>query len=144
MRHATLFGCSTAHLPVAERRHIDHLIAVAPRGADGRVEVGHPDLVIEPYAYGFFVHTCVVGCGGEAPDISPEFWAILKAAFDRDASWVLRSEEHTSELQSLMRISYAVFCLKKQNKKHNKSTSHNQNKTYYIKLDTSNTPELLQ
>src|SRR3546814_3558797 len=28
----------------------------------------------------------------------------------------MRSEEHTSELQSLMRISYAVFCLKKQNK----------------------------
>src|SRR3546814_7926533 len=28
---------------------------------------------------------------------------------------VLRSEEHTSELQSLMRISYAVFCLKKKN-----------------------------
>src|SRR3546814_10885072 len=27
-----------------------------------------------------------------------------------------RSEEHTSELQSLMRISYAVFCLKKKNK----------------------------
>src|SRR3546814_1467690 len=27
--------------------------------------------------------------------------------------WRLRSEEHTSELQSLMRISYAVFCLKK-------------------------------
>src|SRR3546814_3934883 len=33
-----------------------------------------------------------------------------------DASCILRSEEHTSELQSLMRISYAVFCLKK--KKH--------------------------
>src|SRR3546814_19285847 len=30
----------------------------------------------------------------------------------------LRSEEHTSELQSLMRISYAVFCLKKKNKQH--------------------------
>src|SRR3546814_8912487 len=30
-----------------------------------------------------------------------------------------RSEEHTSELQSLMRISYAVFCLKKQNITHN-------------------------
>src|SRR3546814_1373460 len=29
----------------------------------------------------------------------------------------LRSEEHTSELQSLMRISYAVFCLKKKNKR---------------------------
>src|SRR3546814_1541555 len=33
-----------------------------------------------------------------------------------------RSEEHTSELQSLMRISYAVFCLKK--KKNNKTTNH--------------------
>src|SRR3546814_9463793 len=29
-----------------------------------------------------------------------------------------RSEEHTSELQSLMRISYAVFCLKKKNQQH--------------------------
>src|SRR3546814_2473824 len=32
-----------------------------------------------------------------------------------------RSEEHTSELQSLMRISYAVFCLKKKTKIHHKS-----------------------
>src|SRR3546814_4988889 len=32
----------------------------------------------------------------------------------------VRSEEHTSELQSLMRISYAVFCLKKKNNKNNK------------------------
>src|SRR3546814_7813949 len=32
--------------------------------------------------------------------------------------YVTRSEEHTSELQSLMRISYAVFCLKKQNTQH--------------------------
>src|SRR3546814_5429873 len=32
------------------------------------------------------------------------------------ASIFTRSEEHTSELQSLMRISYAVFCLKKKNK----------------------------
>src|SRR3546814_6441152 len=30
---------------------------------------------------------------------------------------VIRSEEHTSELQSLMRISYAVFCLKKKNRR---------------------------
>src|SRR3546814_7167191 len=33
-----------------------------------------------------------------------------------------RSEEHTSELQSLMRISYAVFCLKKKKIKHNNCT----------------------
>src|SRR3546814_4772588 len=43
-----------------------------------------------------------------------------------------RSEEHTSELQSLMRISYAVFCLKKK-KKNNKRTyttsGHNTNHT---------------
>src|SRR3546814_8856737 len=35
-----------------------------------------------------------------------------------------RSEEHTSELQSLMRISYAVFCLKKKKKKARKSHSY--------------------
>src|SRR3546814_10141085 len=35
---------------------------------------------------------------------------------------VKRSEEHTSELQSLMRISYAVFCLKKKNTKRPKTT----------------------
>src|SRR3546814_5433821 len=35
-----------------------------------------------------------------------------------------RSEEHTSELQSLMRISYAVFCLKKQNTTNNQHTSY--------------------
>src|SRR3546814_10106073 len=40
-----------------------------------------------------------------------------------------RSEEHTSELQSLMRISYAVFCLKKK-KKQNKVTQ-TQNKSMY-------------
>src|SRR3546814_2820438 len=43
------------------------------------------------------------------------------AAFDRlplstTFANTTRSEEHTSELQSLMRISYAVFCLKKKNK----------------------------
>src|SRR3546814_2258776 len=40
-----------------------------------------------------------------------------------------RSEEHTSELQSLMRISYAVFCLKKKNKKKTeKKTNKNKHK----------------
>src|SRR3546814_2554834 len=35
----------------------------------------------------------------------------------RWSGWLSRSEEHTSELQSLMRISYAVFCLKKKTQK---------------------------
>src|SRR3546814_10312250 len=39
---------------------------------------------------------------------------LLLAVADRDDLAHHRSEEHTSELQSLMRISYAVFCLKKQ------------------------------
>src|SRR3546814_1780715 len=54
--------------------------------------------------------------------------ALLKLAVDAgfdvsQAAFVtayLRSEEHTSELQSLMRISYAVFCLKKKKKPHMK------------------------
>src|SRR3546814_1314181 len=40
-----------------------------------------------------------------------------------------RSEEHTSELQSLMRISYAVFCLKKKNKNHTQDTKGNSTHT---------------
>src|SRR3546814_7545522 len=39
----------------------------------------------------------------------------------------LRSEEHTSELQSLMRISYAVFCLKKKKKKHTRQLDKENN-----------------
>src|SRR3546814_5701555 len=40
------------------------------------------------------------------------------AARPRGDACLARSEEHTSELQSLMRISYAVFCLKKKKKTH--------------------------
>src|SRR3546814_6725964 len=46
---------------------------------------------------------------------------------------VVRSEEHTSELQSLMRISYAVFCLKKKKKqKHIEYRLHNTDTRRYI------------
>src|SRR3546814_6225189 len=40
-------------------------------------------------------------------------------------AWLGRSEEHTSELQSLMRISYAVFCLKKKKKKEQRQVNNN-------------------
>src|SRR3546814_1537576 len=46
---------------------------------------------------------------------SPSYAALLHWFCDRGAL-SFRSEEHTSELQSLMRISYAVFCLKKKKK----------------------------
>src|SRR3546814_10706175 len=86
----------------------------------------------DPAAHGDAVHE-----GGDGLWISEEqmveaifgveeearFLAVLRAAF-REHADVARSEEHTSELQSLMRISYAVCCLKKEQKQ---NTSHNKN-----------------
>src|SRR3546814_10522477 len=43
---------------------------------------------------------------------------VVKPAYERVIAFAERSEEHTSELQSLMRISYAVFCLKKKKDPH--------------------------
>src|SRR3546814_1067557 len=71
--------------------------------------------------------------------------SIEAAGFDPD-HLPQRSEEHTSELQSLMRISYAVFCLKKKNKKQNKQTDYKHGKqkvdnhyyNYHMKLNSLN------
>src|SRR3546814_2909594 len=59
---------------------------------------------------------------GESVDVISDRGAIAGIAHADEALRpgsvsMSRSEEHTSELQSLMRISYAVFCLKKKNKK---------------------------
>src|SRR3546814_7973486 len=48
-----------------------------------------------------------------------------------------RSEEHTSELQSLMRISYAVFCLKKK-KNMNTTDTHTQERTIHYRMTKQN------
>src|SRR3546814_2624258 len=64
--------------------------------ADGTVDglrIDHIDGLADPKGY-----LCALRDAGDAPYVVVE-----------------RSEEHTSELQSLMRISYAVFCLKKKN-----------------------------
>src|SRR3546814_5959027 len=57
---------------------------------------------------------------GSCPDRAAGLLLNLSLAYggacSRRAALMPRSEEHTSELQSLMRISYAVFCLKKKNK----------------------------
>src|SRR3546814_3433060 len=56
--------------------------------------------------------------GGLPIDIQPlASWKLGTPIAMRDG---IRSEEHTSELQSLMRISYAVFCLKKKTTTHRK------------------------
>src|SRR3546814_5696918 len=62
------------------------------------------------------------GVRREEPQKSPESRTIPGLAFRmverKGIEPSTRSEEHTSELQSLMRISYAVFCLKKKNINH--------------------------
>src|SRR3546814_2597399 len=76
--------------------------------------------------------------GGEvAREPAPETAARAVAADDLDPDRHLRSEEHTSELQSLMRISYAVFCLKKKNINTIK-TKHHRKYTHTINHEKSN------
>src|SRR3546814_7077374 len=53
--------------------------------------------------------------------VEVEVAAAVAVALHQAEAARVRSEEHTSELQSLMRISYAVFCLKKKKKPNNNS-----------------------
>src|SRR3546814_4786026 len=59
--------------------------------------------------------------GGEGHNLQEHSVVLIRGGRVKDLPGVRyhRSEEHTSELQSLMRISYAVFCLKKKNVRHN-------------------------
>src|SRR3546814_5702113 len=94
-------------------------------GAAG-LYIGHIKnlLVSSPGKAGFQLvpdrRACPVA-SSQKPCLAHLFQALGIACRDRYAI-VLRSEEHTSELQSLMRISYAVFCLKK--KKNNNTLKH--------------------
>src|SRR3546814_7634074 len=58
--------------------------------------------------------------------------AILRTLPMVEKYGMMRSEEHTSELQSLMRISYAVFCLKKKKNKTNKTNYISSSRTQHI------------
>src|SRR3546814_4764186 len=72
--------------------------------------------------------TCTSRSGPRKTGIASAPSLVSAANWATAASIVRRSEEHTSELQSLMRISYAVFCLKK--KTENRRTEDH---TYEIK-----------
>src|SRR3546814_1005708 len=65
--------------------------------------------------YWFIVETSVTSSPwhGKTKITPPHIHGVIGAASDELEAVEERSEEHTSELQSLMRISYAVFCLKK-------------------------------
>src|SRR3546814_5327988 len=64
---------------------------------------------------GMTYHFCSAGCRSKFVS-DPERYLGPPAPQADVPPGTIRSEEHTSELQSLMRISYAVFCLKKKNK----------------------------
>src|SRR3546814_8083292 len=69
---------------------------------------------------------------GETPEVNAFDQQLLNEREGQElrstaASLSFRSEEHTSELQSLMRISYAVFCLKKKRRQNSKTTINNNN-----------------
>src|SRR3546814_8235310 len=71
------------------------------------------DIIIEAAARSFLHHQVrsMIGC---LTLVGHGKWSARDLKDALDAADRNRSEEHTSELQSLMRISYAVFCLKKQ------------------------------
>src|SRR3546814_1575358 len=105
------------------------MIASAEIGPDGEVRFSRPlgdQRFLEPYSGLYWQVTAPEAepfrsrslwdraiNTDEAP-VSEELYAHDTYEFPQEPLRVLqRSEEHTSELQSLMRISYAVFCLKK-------------------------------
>src|SRR3546814_525297 len=104
-------------LPDTSSSQLDNLVGTDPAGYAG-LEDGvdwHWDRI-----FAGAVLTTLLGVGAElaAPENRQGGDRVVIAGRDSVQDSVnQRSEEHTSELQSLMRISYAVFCLKKKKKK---------------------------
>src|SRR3546814_4460034 len=73
-----------------------------------------------------YIDDCLAGkTGPQGKDYNMRWIASMVADVHRILTrGGIRSEEHTSELQSLMRSSYAVFCLKKKNKTHKIQTNN--------------------
>src|SRR3546814_6221678 len=102
-----------ATVPDRHLQRIDHQLGadvVRDRPAhDAAAEAVDDDREVQPPL------TCAVL--GHVGDVEPVWGIGAEVPLDQVLRWCRgRSEEHTSELQSLMRISYAVFCLKKKNK----------------------------
>src|SRR3546814_4865878 len=89
LRHLRAGGCQIPVLILTARDGLEDRVAGLDAGAD--------DYVTKPF---------------ELPELAARVRAFARRRAGQ-AQPFLRSEEHTSELQSLMRISYAVFCLKK-------------------------------
>src|SRR3546814_5418955 len=86
----------------------------------------HPALYIEEHGLPAALHVNVEAVDGDAVALfTCSDQRLTALCRHREQHRIARSEEHTSELQSLMRISYAVFCLKK------KKTQQTKNITIY-------------
>src|SRR3546814_1545994 len=92
------------------------------------------ELTLEPLCHACWYYLMLaqknkeqVGKGPESQIITVDTWSSEKPLWHekRYKAIAKRSEEHTSELQSLMRNSYAVFCLKKKKKCHNTEQKDN-------------------
>src|SRR3546814_4121519 len=105
-RCALVTGVQTCALPICQQHAAEHQRQAGQGGQDG---AGKADDHHQ--------------CGGYVPQgmqvhrISFAGTGALECGLAASGDALRRSEEHTSELQSLMRISYAVFCLKKKNNK---------------------------
>src|SRR3546814_10282338 len=78
--------------------------------------------------------TEAIGARHDDAVLDPQFHEGVAAGADLRDEILVRSEEHTSELQSLMRISYAVFCLQK---KKRTTTLLNTNNSYTLRMHHS-------
>src|SRR3546814_8180776 len=87
----------------------------AETGVELRVHVNAEGVAqgIGPISHGATVHTDVMKTQALKQALEQGGFDAAIGGARRDEEKSRRSEEHTSELQSLMRISYAVFCLKK-------------------------------
>src|SRR3546814_5459374 len=95
-----------AFIALLKQHHVPYVptLGVAQGLGYQRVYLQQPGLTAEERAWG-------------SPDAIDTFDDLGRIAPDLLPDFIKRSEEHTSELQSLMRISYAVFCLKKKKNK---------------------------
>src|SRR3546814_1420593 len=96
---ALVIGLPVLHDPMVDFRSVPVEMVMLPE-ASTDAPVPEPEEAPEPVV-------------NQAPEQAPEPQPEIAQA---------RSEEHTSELQSLMRISYAVFCLKKKKKQTSRNT----------------------
>src|SRR3546814_1817542 len=103
-----------AKLSPGERQRVAIIRALAPQPE--LLVLDEPAAALDPVARRELLREIALRAGESGTSVL--FSTHIVSDLERVASHV-RSEEHTSELQSLMRISYAVFCLKK--KKKNKS-----------------------